>query len=249
MSVAQDQFSSALLDPASDVPNGLIDPHGRPAGRRFSVYRNNVAVSLTDALQKAFPVIHKLVGEQFFNAMAGVFLRAHPPTSPLLMFYGEEMASFLEMFDPVKNLPYLPDIARLEVAIRQSYHASDSTGMDPNALQAIPAEQLMALRFTFAPSLKIVPSDWPIHGIWTANMNGGAAPKMQPETAVITRLEFDPKVSVITTATGRLLSLLMKGRTLGDAMEIAGEAADLAGLLGLLLSQKAITGLTEGDDE
>jgi hypothetical protein len=99
---------------------------GRPAGRRFNVYRNNVAASLTDALATGFPVIAKLLGEEFFRAMAGVFLRAHPPGDPRLQLWGGKFPGFLARFEPVAHLPYLPDMARLELGLRQSYHAADA---------------------------------------------------------------------------------------------------------------------------
>lgn len=112
----QSAFHAALMDAARPVPEGLRDPAGRPAGKRFDVYRNNVAVSLTRALETGFPVLRKLVGAEFFSAMAGVYLRTHPPTSPLLQQYGQDMPGFLRGFPPAKSLPYLPDIARLELA-------------------------------------------------------------------------------------------------------------------------------------
>lgn len=252
MSVTQTQFVTALMDPDTDMPEGLVDPNGRPAGARFSVYRNNVAVSLTEALQTAFPVIRKLVGEAFFDAMAGVYLRAYPPKSPLLMFYGEDMPEFLEMFDPVKSLPYLPDMARLEVAIRQAYHAADVPEFDPNTLQNMSADQLMAATIQFAPSLRLLVSEWPIHGIWAANMHGGKAPEMQSETLVITRPEFDPQVNRLSGANGRLLAALMAQQPLGAALAQAersgADAPDLGALLSLLLTQKAIKTMNEGTD-
>ena len=102
MSHPQDAFVSALFAPDAPVPEGLSDPEGRPAGKRFDVYRNNVAVSLTEALLTAFPVVAKLLGDANFRSVAGVYLRQHPPQSPLLMFYGEEMPGFLEAF-PLHN--------------------------------------------------------------------------------------------------------------------------------------------------
>lgn len=79
MTVSQTQFITAVLDPMIDTPQGLVDPNGNPAGKRFDVYRNNVVASLSDALGVAFPVVQKLVGDEFFRAMAGVYLRQHPP--------------------------------------------------------------------------------------------------------------------------------------------------------------------------
>ena len=91
----QSAFRAALLDPDRPVPPGVTDPEGRPAGSRFDVYRNNVTASLTEALRQAFPVIRKLVGEEFFTAMVIAHVRAHPPRSPMLMLYGADMPGFL----------------------------------------------------------------------------------------------------------------------------------------------------------
>ena len=68
-------------------------------------------IGLTEALEAAFPVVRKLVGDEFFRAMAGVYLRTHPPKTPLMMFYGEAMPQFLSRFGPTKKFGYLPDIA------------------------------------------------------------------------------------------------------------------------------------------
>ena len=45
-----------------------------------------------------------LVGDKFFRAMAGFYLRKLPPTSPLMMFYGDMMPKFLRRFEPAKSL-------------------------------------------------------------------------------------------------------------------------------------------------
>ena len=114
----QSRFRAALLDPGQPAPPGLTGSGGGPAARRFGIYRNNVTASLTEALRQSFPVVRALVGEDFFTAMAIAHLRAHPPASPLLMFYGQDMADFVAGFAPAQHLGYLPDVARLELALR-----------------------------------------------------------------------------------------------------------------------------------
>ena len=94
MTVSQTDFTAALLNADLATPAGMVDYQGRPAGKRFDVYRNNVVVSLIDAMETAFPAIHKLVGDEFFKAMAGIYVRAHPPTTPMMMFYGEAFPEF-----------------------------------------------------------------------------------------------------------------------------------------------------------
>lgn len=243
----QAEFRAALLDPGRPVPEGLTDPQGRPAGRRFDVYRNNVTVSLTEALRQAFPVIRKLVGDDFFTAMAREHVRAHPPKSPLMMFYGSEMPAFLETFPPVQHLGYLPDIARLELALRESYHAADATPVAPEALQALTSDALLTSRLTLAPALRLVRSRWPVHAIWSANMRDTDAPKSAiAEDVVIARPDYDPEPHRLPDGAAAFIAALMGGATVAEALD-AGPAFDLTATFGLLLSACAITAIIPGD--
>lgn len=245
----QAAFISAVLDPGRAVPEGLCDPAGRPAGKRFDVYRNNVAVSLTEALQTGFPVVRKLVGEAFFSAMAGVFLRAHPPKSPVITLYGEDLPRFLKGFPPAASLPYLPDVARLELALRRAYHAADAAPLDPARLGALPPEQLSAATLTLAPAVQLIQSPWPIHGIWRANTEPDAPkPRTVAEAVLIARPGFDPVASHLDPGQAAFVAALLAGTGLGAASDRATRAEagfDLTSILGLLLAQGAITALTE----
>jgi hypothetical protein len=108
-------FADSLLAMPPACPPGLTAWNRSDPARRFAVYRNNVMVSLIDALADSFPVTQALVGEEFFRAMAGVFARAHPPRSPVMAHYGDGFAGFIEDFQPAASLPYLADVARLEM--------------------------------------------------------------------------------------------------------------------------------------
>jgi hypothetical protein len=245
--MSQTEFRAALLDPERPVPAGLTDPQGRPAGRRFDVYRNNVTVSLTEALRQAFPVIRKLVGDEFFTAMARDHVRAHPPVSPLMMHYGRDMPAFLENFPPAQHLGYLPDIARLELALRESYHAADATPVTTEALQALSPDALLASRLILAPSLRLIRSRWPIHAIWSANMRGTEAPKAAvAEDVLIARPDYDPEPHRLPDGSAAFITALMSGATVADALD-AGAAFDLTAVLGLLLATRAITAINPGD--
>lgn len=243
MMPAQAEFVSALLDASRPVPSGLRDGIGRNAGKRFDVYRNNVAVSLTEALEAGFPVIRKLVGDEFFRAMAGVFLRAHPPGSPLMMHYGAEMPVFLEGFGPAGSLPYLSDVARLELALRRAYHAADGDPIDPAHLADVPPASMAGLRLHFAPAVSLVASPYPILDIWRANSGTpGVTPRKGAQAALVLRPEFDPLPIDPGVGAAPVLSAMIGGSPLGAALEEAGPEFDLSALLGLLLSHGAITG-------
>ena len=245
--VGQAQFRAALLDAAMPVPEGLVDGRGAPAGRRYSVYRNNVAVSLTEALIKGFPVVTRLLGEVNMKGLAGLYLRQHPPTSPILMFYGDSFPDFVATLPQLEHLGYLPDVARIDLALRQSYHAADADPIDPAALAALPPDALVAARFTLAPALRLIRSRWPIHAIWRFNTEDGA-PRPEPggQDVVILRPGFDPEPHLLPPGGAACIAVLRDGGTLGDAHEAATAEApgfDLAPILSLLLAGGAITSL------
>jgi hypothetical protein len=240
-------FSAALLDPERPVPEGLVTPDGAPATRRYAIYRNNVTVGLTEALEAGFPVIRKIVGERFFQAMAVVFVRNHPPTSPILAGYGAEMPGFLRGFEPVAHLKYLPDVARLELALRRAYLAGDAAPIAAEALGAFPPDCLMRARFGFAPAVQLLSSRFPIHDIWTFNMAPGAPrPSGQQQDILITWPDLTPIPTLLDRAGAEFTAALLAGKSFGAAIAAGGSSLNLSGNLGLLLGQAAITSIDEG---
>lgn len=245
MTVDQTAFTQALFNPEAVIPDGLIDPEGRPAGKRFNVYRNNVIVSLLDAMETAFPVIQKLIGAKNFRNLSGVYVHQHPPKSPILMFYGADFPAFLEGFEPLAHVPYLADVARLELARRSAYHAADAVAVAGDALGAIAPDALMGVRFDLSPALRIVKSPYPIVAIWHLNMTEGAGqPPAVAETALITRPELDLHMQTIGTDQAAFLHALQNGKTLGDAFEAGTQTSDkfdLSAAIVLMLQSELIT--------
>lgn len=246
MTVKQTEFAAAVLDPELPVPSGLLGNSKEPS-KRFSVYRNNVVVSLIDALSSSFPVVRKLVGDEFFEAMAGVFVRQFPPVSPVLMSFGTEFPAFLSGFGPVAHLPYLPDVARLELLIRESYHEKDSLAVPLDAVKAVPADRLPESRIELAPSLRLLLSAYPVCSIWRANALDGPKPSAAAESVMVVRKEFDPEPVLLPPSGFELVARLAAGASLLAACEYAesrcGEAR-LDETLSLLVSFNAVTAIS-----
>jgi putative DNA-binding protein len=96
--------------------------------RRFAndlpaVHRETMLASLAHALESIYPACLRIVGREFFRAMARRFAVEVPSTSPDLNDYGESFAEWLASFPPARELPYLPDVARLDWALHRARHA------------------------------------------------------------------------------------------------------------------------------
>ncbi len=230
------------------LPAGTTAQAPDEAAQRFAVYRNNVAHSLTRALARRFPVVERLVGAEFFTAMARLFIEADPPHSPQLFLWGEGFARFLQGFPPVRSLPYLPDVSRLEWQRGIAYHAADVPSATPADL-ALAAADPARFKLVLHPSVRLIRSRHAVVTIWQANQPGavqdGPLRADRAEDALILRDRAD-QVPVIALSAGEagFQSALMRGETLLAAATRA-EGADPARLLSFLMRAGAITGIVQ----
>src|SRR5439155_8010965 len=125
------------------------------------------------ALKDAFPAVGRIVGEDFFRAMARTYVLQALPASPILLDYGGSFPDFIAGFEPAATLPYLADVARTERAWNEAYHAAEAAPLDPSAFAAIPPDQVAHIRLAFHPSLRIVRSPFPALTIWRMNVDDG----------------------------------------------------------------------------
>jgi hypothetical protein len=229
MSLAQTQsaFARSLLDRTVPVPTDIRGASRLRADRRFAVYRNNVAVGLANALAERFPVVKRLVGDDFFRAMAHVYATAELPHSPVMLYHGETFPGFIDDFEPARPIPYLGDIARIEMARGLAYHAADATSLEPDAFAALPPHRLGALRVRFHPSLSIITSSHPIYSIWHMNQDPVRFTPASPwtkEAVLVARPRLKVRTQPITHGNAAFICALATGSTLADAVFAAGQA-------------------------
>ncbi|TJZ89862.1 DUF2063 domain-containing protein [Paracoccus gahaiensis] len=213
------RFQAALR--GGPLPPGVTATDPAEAARRFDVYRNNVATSLSRALARRFPVIERLVGAPFFAALARAYLAEDPPRSPVLAEWGAGFAAFLSGFAPLAHLPWIADVARIEFARGRAYHAADARPLDPAALAgADPAR----LRLHLHPSLAVLRLDHPAVSIWQRHQPGAPETPL-PGTAQIALILRDPRgevpVEAIPPADAALIAALAAGAPLARAARAA----------------------------
>jgi hypothetical protein len=239
----QASFGAALLDPGRPVPPDVVGRHGTADAKRFAVYRNNVMVGLVDALQARFPVTCRLVGEQFFRAMARVYAGVRQPGTPFLMLYGDGFPDFIAGFEPAASVPYLADVARLERAWSEAYHAPEASPLPVAALASERPGGLARSQLQLHPSLRLLRSEYPVATIWSAHQTSDnvVPPQIwEAEDVLIVRPQAEVMVHRLPPDGYDFISALAAGSSIEDAAHAVAKRRNsfdvgrhLAGLAGL----------------
>jgi hypothetical protein len=211
-------------------------------------------VSLVQALADGFPVVHRLVGDEFFVAMAGVYVRAHPPRSPVLAEYGDGFADWLADFEPAAGLPCLHDMCRLERARVRAYHAADTAPIEAGTLAdgLRAADRLDQVRLDIHPATTAIVSDWAVASLWAAHQFETDEAIAQvaldhAESALVLREGDQVLVLPVGRADAHFVRALQSAQPLATAVEAATLAAgaaqtfDLTAALSLLIRHGCIT--------
>lgn len=225
----QTAFKERILDEAGALLfdttfNQELDSADIPLDIRLNVYRNNVLSGLSNVLALNFPTIKTLVGEEFFDAVAKLYIRQNPPQQGCANLYGESFAEFLHSLEQTQELPYLYDVAQYDWAFNFGYHAADDMGLRQEDLQGISPEQYADLVLNPRASLSLIHSSYPLISIRefcgkededdeTLDLDAGGVYLMvyRPELRIVVVELEDDEFAMLTG--------IQQGKNLGEAFE------------------------------
>jgi uncharacterized protein (UPF0276 family) len=249
LEAVQQDFGAALADPgrlAALAPQLKGDP------ARLGIYRGNLASAWRRALASGYPVLRRLLGDERFDGIARAYGRAHPASDPDLNRYGAGLAALLEASrtESAAGQEWLPDLARLEWLVHESWYAPDAADGKPLAvLASLSAQQFEASRAALHPTLRLLASNWAVAAQWLGHQADGPAPPSPmpgPGHAVIVRARW--QVTVRETGAGEhaALARLMAGGSFADAFDAAfdiDEDAAIAAWLDAWLKSGVVVGI------
>ncbi|MDF3831794.1 DNA-binding domain-containing protein [Cupriavidus basilensis] len=164
----QRAFGQSLLRGADNGVTAYVVAGGLAPQARLNIYRNTAISVLSTALRLSYPAVQALVGEEFFEGAARLFLEASPPQSAWLDEYGSTFPDFLEQLPRAATLSYLPDTARLEWTINTVQHAPEATPLALAQLTCLTDAEMGRTCFERHPAAQLMRSEYPVDAIWCA---------------------------------------------------------------------------------
>ena len=210
----------SLLEWQSQFGAALLSRTGAPG---LAVYRGNAFGNWAQALACAYPIVRKIVGEEFFEGLSRAYAIEHRSASGDLNEYGAELAEFVAAFPHTQDLPYLPDVARMEWLAHRAYYAADAAPFDPTKISNSNPE---ALRPRLTPACALLASDWPLGRIWTVHQDGYEGEidvdlGSGPDRILVHRPRWRAQVRSVTPGDYCFLDSVRQGKSLGEALEAA----------------------------
>jgi hypothetical protein len=229
----QRELGRALLELPGSV-HGSTSDSLRTA---ITIHRNTAIKGLVDALAANYPTVRQLVGDECFQAAAVNYARRYPARSPVLALYGESFAAFLDSLVPSADLPYLPEVARIDRMWVETLMAPDARAMAPSSLAALSVSSLTVQRIALHPATRFA---WVRHSaatIWIHHRSAQAGELQiadSEEGVLLTRPEGTVTHAPLDGPAFTFLKSLRDGASLAAAATIALQAdatADVAGTL------------------
>lgn len=221
----QEDFCAAVFDKTQTTDKLLqnIEENGLSVAGRLQIYRNNIVITLIEALKNAYPNVLRLVGEDFFAATAREYMTAMPSTSGNLDYFGDQFATFLKSFPPASALTYLAEMAQFEWAYHLAYHADDAPALILSRLATIAEDDYAHIQFIFHPGCQLLSFKHPIFSIWQfceSEANDDAQSLIltgEGDRIIIARRQYNLYVSTLSVGEYSLLLALQQGQLFTDA--------------------------------
>src|SRR5262249_18841288 len=145
-----------------------------------------------------------------------------------------------------QELPFLPDLARLERRIAEAFVAADAERLTWADLQALPPEQAASLPLALAPGTALVRSEWPLDDLWRCRTESDDAAveitvEGRPRDVLVYRRSSSVRCDAVDATAARLVEAAALGdATLDDLLELVAPGADESAVAGLLAAFRGL---------
>lgn len=249
-----------MLTDIFQTNNGPSAPtHSTEYQAGINVYQNNLKANAERALAITYPSVKTIIGDENFRYATTQYLHEFFKSTADWGLWGEHLADFLAQQTLIESLPYLPDIARLDWALHQSYRAKNSES-NINSFYLLEQEGSANLRFELADGLFVISSPFPIIAIRDyfkrePIFDQGAFETCMQEAinqgqtssgfhALVYRQGLEVKLDTISSAESYWYQLLIKSTLIGQALDsIEAYDFELSSWLPKAIQQQLVVGV------
>jgi hypothetical protein len=179
--LAQQRAFAALLLADDEAPESTLLRAVKAQPPRIGVYHHAYRARLIEALRSNLPVLHRVLGDDDFAALALAYLADEPSRKPSIRWFGDGLRAWLVDHPDALPHPALADLAAMEWALGCSFDAADAAPLTFEALAAMRPDQWPDARFAPHPSVHLLTLRWAVEPTWQALTHDEEASTDEPE--------------------------------------------------------------------
>lgn len=149
----QAQLRAYLLDRDGDIERHIVGTANADAHTRLDIYADGYALRLIECLQKDFPALATLIGDDAFAALARAYIAQYPSRHFSVRYVGAQLAEFIRARGDAQATLHA-ELAAFEWALMNAFDAPDTPIADVADMAAVAPTDWPALRFVCSPSLQ-----------------------------------------------------------------------------------------------
>ena len=237
--LASDQ-ARAEIDVLPDRVADVVEPSRRRTSiERLEVYANAYYARLLECLRDEFPALLHAAGEEVFDGLAFGYLQSYPSQSYTLSELSRQFAQYLEETRPheegdLNGAPSWPefmiDLVRLERCYSEVFDGPGAERLallDAASLRDLSPDAWVSGRLIAVPCLRLLSLRYPVHEYATAvrEKQDPELPDPRPTWLAVSRINYVVRRWTLTRVQFELLDALIRGETVGAAIERAAQLA------------------------
>jgi len=243
--------AEGLAQEKSLAPGGLTDiiagDDRLSAEERVDIYANMYFYRLLDVMKEDFPATLALLGDASFHNLITGYLIDYPPEHFSIGYAGKHLADFIESHPLREEFPFLADLARMERALIDVFHAPDATSLDADSMREIALEDWPALELKRHPATELLDLQWNVATMLDSIERGDQPPP--PRSGAVTMLIWRNRNRVLYRAIDEAereeLQTLAKGCTFAELCELIA-ASNVEGDAAAAINRRLETWLRDG---
>lgn len=145
--------------PATKIATVLLPSPTLTPAERIAIYQEMYPLRMRDALAADYPGLEHFLGDRFQD-FVGAYAAVHPSRGYTLNRLGDHVPAFLARQRRFSPRGFLVDLARLELALTESFDEREEKALDASALADIPEAKVQGTRLIPVPSLRLVALTW-----------------------------------------------------------------------------------------
>jgi hypothetical protein len=210
--------------PAERVSEVILPSATLTPVERVGIYHSMYLLRMEEALESDYPGLQHFLGYRGFRELVEAYVQTFPSRSYTLNRLGDHLPEFVKTAAGLSRREFCHDLARLELLVTEAFDAPETPCLSPDDIAAVAPEAWERARLAPISAFRMGAFRYPVSS-YLDSLRGDDHdhPKPRQKDSWVAAFRHDYRVRrvVLTRPAFDLLSDLVAGQTLGEAVTAA----------------------------